>query len=81
MVCDGDERAGRNALGGNNVGAIHPDVAVLKAGSAASGNFHRREIGGVCGNPSGHGEILNRELFLKDGTRSPHSGDALENLV
>src|SRR5438477_2651884 len=50
MVGDADHGAGEDGVGGNDIGAIDPDVAGFQAGGAARGNFHGwmfLESGGV----------------------------------
>ena len=41
VVGDADEGAGLDAFGGDDVGAVDPDVAVFEADGAAGGDLHR----------------------------------------
>ncbi len=56
MVEDADERAGRNAVGRGDIGAVDPDVAGFEAVGAAEREFYRVEIGR---GRLGHAAILN----------------------
>ena len=51
VVGDGDERAGRDAVGGDDVGAVDPDVSGFEAGGAAGGDLDlgRSDGAGVGG--------------------------------
>src|SRR5579862_4986833 len=64
MVSDTDQRAGKDAVGGDDVRAVDPDVSGLKAGSAARGDFH----GGKTRGKLRHAAILNAGS-LCDGAR------------
>src|SRR5579863_1661042 len=68
MIDDSDHRAGSNPFGGNDVGAVDPNVSGFHAVGTAGGNFHCREtwvlghavILTACGSDDENGSLCAR---------------------
>ena len=59
-----DERAGRDAVGGDDVGAVDPDVAGFEAGGAAGGDLDFGEIR-RCGS-RGHEDMVMPAILQRE---------------